>query len=792
MINIFAAALGILAVSRLPVLPHPSWLPVPVWLTSVAVSVAIACLLAHRLTRPAACLALGLSWGLVAGHLTLARQLPVALEGEELLVSGIVSGLPEDRGRYQRFRFRITEFHNLNPAFAREHSLPESTVLSWYGAANLKVAQRWTLKLKLSRPRGFVNTGGFDYQRWLLSSGIHATGYVRESTYNQLHGEAAGYPVQKLRQRIRAWIADRFDHPSTPLLLALAIGDSGAITPGQWDLLRTTGTSHLMAISGLHIGLLALVGYWLGHLLRAVLSFWHRAPHWVYRLPGLFSCAAAAVYAALAGFALPTQRALTMVLLVNLAILLSRTGSSMRALAWAMLLVLLIDPLAGYDLGFWLSFGAVAFLLFHFQHRLRREPSDEVTGSSRMLRQLGRFAVFGRAQWVVFVGLSIPLLALNQSVGLLSPMANFFAIPLVSFAVVVPLLAGVVLRPLSESIAATLVRMAAEALDFCMRMLQTLADTVTQASWIPAGATPGYLALALAAAGVLLILAPRGVPGRWLGACLLLPMLLPSQVPRPPLTVTLLDVGQGLAVVVATESRVLVYDTGPAFSERFNAAEAVIAPYLRAKGIRRIDSLVVSHGDGDHAGGVRELLASVPTGDLLLGELLPESETGRRPAEVCDRDSHWQWDEVTFRLIEPRLRPGNSNDSSCILLIEFAGSRVLLPGDIGAAIETSLIQNQQLPASVEVLVAPHHGSASSSSEAFVQALRPQHVVYSTEYRSPYGHPHPAVTARYQAAGSRAWNLGYTGELTFTWDRQGQLEVRALREAQRRYWYADAL
>lgn len=788
MIKVLTAALGILVASRLPVLPPANWTLPQAWFAVVIISLPLLLLCWSRHTRVIACFCLGLSYGIVSGHLLLTRQLPPELEGEELLVSGIISGLPEDRGGYQRFPFTISEFHNLNPAYIHRHSLPENVILSWYGSPELNVAQRWTLKLKLSRPRGFVNSGGFDYQRWLLSSGVGATGYVRPSTLNQLHGEAAGLPVQKRREAIRGWLTEAADSPANGLLLALAVGDKTAISPAQWDLLRATGTNHLMAISGLHIGLLAFVGYWFGHLCRALVSLCNSRSPWVYWLPGLLSCAAALVYSALAGFALPTQRALTMVLLVNLAMVLSRGVSPMRALAWAMLVVLILDPLAGYDLGFWLSFGAVAFLLFHFQHRVRRVESPDSGATPALLR---RFWVFGRAQWVVFVGLTIPLVALNQPLGLISPLANFFAIPLVSFAVVVPLLAGIALQALSEGAAVALVKLAGESLEFCMAVLARLADLTPSSGWFPAGVAPGPVLLILAGAGALLLLAPRGIPGRWLGGLLLLPLILPSQTPRPPLTLTVLDVGQGLAAVVATENHVLVYDTGPAFSERFNAAEAVITPHLRARGLRRIDRLIVSHGDGDHAGGVRELLANVATGELLSGEILPESKTGNMPTVLCDRDMHWQWDGVRFSLIEPRMRTANSNDHSCILLVEFAGRRILLPGDIASAVEASLLAKRQLPADIEVLIAPHHGSASSSSRAFVNVLRPRHVVFSAAYRSPYGHPHSEVSERYRAVGSVSYTTGHSGELSFVWDREGRLEITALRESAKRYWYADS-
>ncbi|MEX1034114.1 MAG: DNA internalization-related competence protein ComEC/Rec2, partial [Cellvibrionaceae bacterium] len=728
MIKILAASVGILAVSwlpHLPTLPQSAWQLATLLLPIAAV---ICLLLLHPRTRPLAWFCLGALWGISAGHRLLAGQLPAALEGEELLVSGYISALPEDRDDFQRFEFSIDDFHNIDPVYLAEQPLPKRVLLSWYGQdSQIRVAQRWTLRIRLKRPRGFVNTGGFDYQRWLLSRGLGATGYVRPSTHNQLHGVAPGYTVQKQRQRIRDWIAGAVDSDSQGLLLALAIGDSSAISPEQWELLRATGTSHLMAISGLHIGLIALFGYWLGHALRAACSLLGRRLGLGYLLPGCVSCILAACYSAMAGFSLPTQRALIMVLLVNIAIVLSRVGTSMRALAWAMLIVLLLDPLSAYQLGFWLSFGAVGFLLFHFQHRYRTDSGAQ------------RFVGFGRAQWVVFVGLMVPLLALNQALSLLTPLANLIAIPLVSLVAVMPLLLGVLLSGLDWSIADALLQLAAATLRLCLWILDGFTHHLKSVGWYPQGAGVSLFSALLALAGVLLLLSPRGIPGRWLGVVLLFPLLLPGADRRPPLAVTVLDVGQGLAIVVATPSRLLVYDTGPAYSERFNAGDAIVGPYLRARGIHKIDRLIVSHGDADHAGGTEALMAGVAVDDLIVGNDLPRVSGTYPdvPASRCDSDAGWRWDEVSFRLIEPDGATQGRNNQSCILLIEYAGQRVLIPGDIEAPVERILLAAGQLPRSVAVLVAPHHGSATSSTPGFVEQTQAQRVVYSAGYRSNY-------------------------------------------------------
>lgn len=790
MIKILCASLGILAVSRLPTLPM---LPQPGWLSMAVIATAITLLFFNTRTRWLACFCVGAVWAIVAGHGLLAQQLPPELEGEELLVTGVVSDLPENRGEFQRFEFTISEYHNLNPDFARRKVLPERVLLSWYGQQSLRVAQQWTLRVKLSRPRGFVNSGGFDYQRWLLSRGLGATGYVRASIHNELQGLVPGYPVQERRQAIRDWIAAGFDEQIAGLLRALAVGDTSGISTKQWDLLRGTGTSHLMAISGLHIGLVALLGFWLGHGIRAGLSLLHLRLSWGYWLPGFVSCILAGLYSAMAGFALPTQRALTMVLLVNIALLASRGGSSMRALAWAMLIVLLIDPLSGYDLGFWLSFGAVGFLLFHFQHRYRAggQALEELNGRSRIVQRMQGLASFGRAQWVVFVGLMVPLLALNQPLSLVTPLANLVAIPLVSFFVVAPLLCGLVLNFLGFAVASAFVLFASKMLGLCLVYLEWLAAHVQFGTWSPQGAELSIPALLLGAAGVLLLLSPRGLPARWLGLLLLTPLVLPSGAERPPLTLTVLDVGQGLATVVSTGNRVVVFDTGPAYSERFNAGDAILGPHLRARGIHKIDRLIISHGDADHAGGAEALLTGVAAGEVVGGEALPgiASAYPNMPVSVCDENSRWEWDGVLFELIEPIAPVGSApNDQSCVLLVEYAGQRILIPGDIEARVEQTLLLHDQLPEDVSVVVAPHHGSATSSTQGFVEGIQAEHVVYSAGYRSRYGHPHPQVRARYEALGSKAYNTAESGQLSFSWDRRGNLHVSSLRQTQRRYWF----
>lgn len=782
--NIMAASLGILAVSRLPALPP---LSVLFWLIPSCI-VLILVLFSRRSLRWLACLLAGVVWSLCAAQWLLMRQLPLELEGREILVSGVVNALPELRDDNYRFSFRVHDYHNLSSAYRSRQLLPELLLLSWYGhAGDIRVGQVWTLKVKLSRPRGFVNRGGFDYQRWLISRGFHATGYVRASTLNRLHDEQLWLPVERSRESVRDSLDTRFDAETAPLLRALAVGDTSGIDPLQWSVFRRTGTIHLMAISGLHIGFVAIMAFGLGKAVRAGLSLVFTRLGYLYWLPGLLSCLAAAAYAALAGFSLPTQRSLIMVLMLNLGLLVGRPGSGFHSLSWALLAVLVLDPLAGYEMGFWLSFGAVACLLYCFQNRRSFAAAGGfLSGGWRWLYQTAR------AQWVVFVGLMLPMLLLNLPLSLVSPLANLIAVPTVSFLAVAPLLPGILLYQFGIGAGAWLVELASGTLSWCMKLMAVLAQDGVSA-WYPGGGTPGIVSSIAVGFGVLLLLAPRGWPGRWIGSLLLLPMLLPAvNSAPPPLTVTVLDVGQGLAVVVTTENHALVFDTGPAYSERFNAGEAIVGPHLRARGIRRVDRLLVSHSHNDHAGGLLPLLSQVEVGELLSGEPLRELDLvgSTLMAEDCRKNEHWEWDQVRFSLIQVHRPATGSNDQSCILLLDYAGQTVLLPGDIESPVEAALLAEERLPEALTLLVAAHHGSRSSSTPAFVAHARPQHVVYSAGYRSSFGHPHPDVRERFQLAGSQGHDMAASGELSFTWNRQGELRVDALRRSQRRYWFNE--
>ncbi|TQV81327.1 DNA internalization-related competence protein ComEC/Rec2 [Exilibacterium tricleocarpae] len=765
MLLMLAAAGGIALIGVLPALPPP-WVLIPLSVLAVVLWLA-------PLLRALATFAAGLGWGLASGYLLLADQLQPAAQGRDINVTGEIVGLPQARETGQMLLLR--------PDAASAATLPSLIRLSWFGGPPLGTGDRCRLTVRLKAPRGLSNPGGFDYHTWLVGQGIGATGYVRDSPDNHCSGTATALSVGRWRQHLGRFLAresGQLNHVA--FLQALTIGDRQAISETQWQVLRRTGTQHLMAISGLHIGLVATLGYLLGGLLGRVLVLCRPLSGAVRYTSVASSLSLAGVYAALAGFSLPTQRALVMVVLVHICLLRRRPVPIFHILSLTLLLVLLWSPLAAHSAGFWLSFGAVAALLLGFCGR-------RLVATGRGWRYL-RQTVW--SQWVVLVGLLVPLSCLGLPAAPLAPLANTVAIPLVSWLVVPPLLSACLLADIAPGLSRAALASADVAFDGVWRYLL----------WVDALAPPvqplatGPVVLMLALSGGLLLLGPRHLPLRWLGLCCLLPLWLPPTGDQPPLRITVLDVGQGLAVVIATPGRTLVYDAGPRFSERFDAGSDIVAPFLQHRRIRTIDRLIVSHGDIDHSGGARALVAAVPTGLVLAGEADPMPGAVLSP---CRAGTSWQWDAVTFTLLAPALawdeadNIGAGNDRSCVLLVEYAEQRILLPGDISVRSEVKLLAAGSVAGPLSVLVAPHHGSNTSSSPAWVDALQPAFVVFSTGYGNRYRHPHAAVVERYRAGGAVLLNTAVTGAVEFVWHADTAPAVIRYRQRQRRYWFAES-
>ncbi|SCZ67756.1 DNA internalization-related competence protein ComEC/Rec2 [Thiohalomonas denitrificans] len=699
----------------------------------------------------------GFLWAWFHAGAVLSNPLPESLEGEDLMVWGSVEDLPDRDGRRIRFLFRPDRLEAAGTPVVP----PGRLRLSWYGRDHPEIipGERWRLLIRLKRPRGLFNPGSFDYERWLFQNGIRATGYVRDSDQNRR--EAPGRGLDAWRDRISKAVGEALEHkPGTDLILALAVGDRREIAPERWQVLAATGTTHLMAISGLHIGFIAGLAYFLARLMwsRCASCCAHVAAP---RAAAVLAGAAALAYAGLAGFSVPTQRALVMAAVALGAVATGRKITPGFGLSAALLAVLLIDPLAVLSIGFWLSFAAVAVILFGLHGRLRR-----VKG----------WGAWIRVQFLVGLGLFPLLIAAFDSASLISPLANLAAVPWVGFIVVPVTLAGALLLPLWETAGAGLLEVARLALEKPWPLLESLAGAE------PVGSSVALWTLMPAAAGVFWMMAPRGIPARWLGVFGLLPMLLfrPSDLPHGMARLALLDVGQGLSAVVETAGHVLVYDTGPRFSASFDAGSAVVAPYLRTIGTERVDTLVLSHGDGDHVGGLPALKEALSIGRILQ----PDVEQG---TQTCRTGETWNWDGVRFEVLHPDFRGGDSeNNASCVLRVTAGGHRLLLPGDIETPGEERLLGNG-VPLRAELIVAPHHGSSTSSSAAFVEAVQPEWVFFPAGAGNRWGFPAKTVLNRYRESGAKALTTGNSGPILVEMGGES-LRVRSYREYARRYWH----
>jgi competence protein ComEC len=762
---LLASALGIGLAAWLPQLPPLAclWLLPPLFLVS--------CKIRRRPLWLVFCFALGMSWGVGYGHWALSSLLPDDLEGEELVLEGRVVGLPDQDARRLRFLLQVTSAETTQGKPLT--SFPRRVQLSWYDLnQDIHAGDEWHLLVKLKRPRSFVNPGGFDYQVWQLRRGVGASGYVRSANINQRLTQEPRVSVDYYRQNISRWLLANTQGSQQGIMLALLLGDRSLISNEQWRLLQTTGTNHLVAISGLHVGFVGLLGWFLGSLL-ARLPGSNRLP------PGLISCVLASifalVYSALAGFSLPTIRALIMLLVAQLALVMRRRLRPFDAWCLALLAVMIFDPLAPHDAGFWLSFGAVAVLILVFAGRVAsRKP---LPGTSLI-----------GAQWAIFIGLLVPLALLMQEVSLVAPLANMVAIPLVTFLVVPSLLTGALVGDALPLMTAACLWLADKGLGVMEAWLLLVSGVA--GSWSSYSLVLNNRALWLMLLAVTILLLPRGLPGRWLAwACGCLALVVPVKE-KPELLFSALDVGQGLALVVQTKNHTLVYDVGPAYGERFDAGAGILVPYLRRQGTRRVDTLVLSHNDSDHIGGLRGFLNLMPLERLFYGEeqRLPE-ELAEVDSASCHQQPPWQWDGVEFRFLPPENLAGlSANDQSCVLLITYGEARLLLPGDISRQREYRLLGQEWIVQPLDLLVAAHHGSRTSSAPGFVARSRPRWVIFSAGYRSQHGHPHPQVVERFAGQGSQAFNTANTGAIEMLWRQPGDPEIRLAREQQKRYWH----
>lgn len=787
-LNILAFILGVSLLQRQAELPELIWalgfLPVFAITFYLLHTPSAALVIAGKILLSIFFLGIGFFWAATFAHWRMADTLPPIWEGRDIQVVGVVANLPQTSDRSVRFRFNVEEI------LTKSAIVPKHISLSWYKNRNkltgktalpsIQVGERWQLTVRLKRPHSNANPHGFDYEAWALERNIRAVGYVRPTEDSLRLNEMVNRPrywIERTRQQIQQRFTQILSKQAyAGVLVTLATGNQRAIPSDQWQVFTRTGTNHLMAISGLHITMVSTMVFALAYWL------WRCSPSLVLRLPARRAAVITGLimafgYTLLSGFAIPAQRAFCMLAVVAIALWRGQFTSATMVLSWALLIVVILDPWATLSPGFWLSFGAIAIIMLVTVGRIGK--LHWLTGWLRI-------------QWAITLGLAPLLLTLFQQVSVISPIANAIAIPLVSLVVVpLTLLATI---PLFDFI----LPLAHTALSLGMAGLTWLSET-PHAVW-QQHAPPAWT-IGIAIMGIIWMLLPgslgpgffSGFPARWLGLVALLPMFLviPPKPTSGELWLTVLDVGQGLAVVARTKNHTLLFDTGPSFGHS-DSGSRVIAPFLRGEGIRKLDAMIVSHADSDHSGGALSVMDTMPVNTIISSlkddHPIQRATQNRQP---CYAGQSWQWDGVYFEMLHPLTKDydnpsRDTNAASCVLKITSDHGSILLPADIGRSGENALLARDRDALPSTVLVAPHHGSNTSSTTAFIHQVNPDLTIFTVGYRNRYGHPREEVMARYRTLEGEKLRSDSDGAILLRFTDDGLL-VERWRTLHRRYW-----
>jgi competence protein ComEC len=661
--------------------------------------------------------------------------------------------------------------------------------VSWYRAFDVlpKLGDRWRLPIRVRWPDGFDNVGVSRYAEWLAAKNIIGRGYLSGSDNAVRLSEAAAVASSatvraQLTKVVEHWLGDR---PARPVIQTLVTGDRTSYSDDLAERIRRSGISHLLAISGLHIGIVAAMGALLGRAvlfgLTAACGF--RASWWAGRgLLLVFSGAAALAYAWISGFAIPTQRALLMLAAVSLCLLLMRRPRPLFVLLWVLLLVILIDPMAPLLAGFWLSFSAVSVILLVLSGRKYRQQSHENRAVAAVFWVWRQIRLLVKLQLALSIGLAPLTMLFFSQLSLVSPAANFVAVPLFSFLVVPLALSSAVAGTLWLPLGAPLVvaeRLARFVLEFSEWLLVS-ADEAATAVWI----SGSFNAVGMGALvfGLAMIYLPNGLRLRGLGVilvavCLISPYSKTQQRPTEgELRLTMLDVGHGLAVHLQTQHHDAIYDTGALFGSGNSAANIVIAPYMRSLGLTAVDSLIVSHSDNDHSGGVAALEKQLDIGARLGWN-----------GKTCIAGDTWEWDGVIFSVLWPDQPTAHQdNDESCVILLEAMGRKALITGDIERKAEREMLG--RLP-KVDLITVPHHGSNTSSTADWLAQASPQIALVSSASSGRFDFPHKAVVDRHQKIGANLLVTGDSGSITALFDQSGNISLTKSRDSAP-WWLAE--
>lgn len=733
---------------------------------------------------------------IVALPLYLMLQSRVAIRDAACLVAGAVLFAfatlqqvserlaPEFAGDSMLVQLQITEFPIVSAssvafiaAPVSDSRIPPRIRVSWFEPpVNLQLGDVWQVELRLRRPRGNSNPGVFDYEAWMFRERIAATGYVVRSKRNHLLQSGELDLVGGIRQRVADRLTELLsDRDSAAVLAAISVGARHLMSQQQWDRYARTGTGHLMAISGLHIGLVAALAYTLV-LIASGLAGW-RGNH--RDIAVIVSLLAAIGYAWVSGYGIPARRASLMLALVVVAYLRRRQISPLLILCGTCCVVVMLDPVATMAPGFKLSFAAVLVLIWFARWRVTATQSHWIYRPLQGLRSLVGMQI------VLLLGLLPLSVLIFQRVAFMAPLANLVAVPVFSFVTVPLTLVGLLFTGPLQSLGDPMLLLAADSIGLLEWGIEKAASVpVTSAK----AATVTGFAWVLLLLPLLAVIIPPGWPGRYLAWIAVAALLLHKPAGPPPgcADVAVLDVGQGLSVVVRTHRHVLLFDTGAAFRQGGSMADRIVLPYLAGLGVRRIDRLLISHADNDHAGGTRDILEAVDVDRLLVGEALPDIA---RISQRCVAPMAWHWDGIVFQVLHPgqgELPEGN--DASCVVVVTAGNTRLLLTGDIEKATEHQLLQSGTLPSAAAVVV-PHHGSRTSSTSPFVAAVRPAVAVVSAGFDNQWGFPKKEVVDRWQRVGAEVLKTAASGMVGLRLCEESGLEtVTEHRKASHRIWH----
>ncbi len=708
----------------------------------------------HQLTSFVITFFFGFSYALLIASYHKGHQLQ-ALPSKIVSIKGHVIGLPSISVDKTKFLLAVEQV---------DQQLPIKKIqLNWYETEQIiEPGQVWQFSLKLKPIHALYNPATFDYSRWLFRHGIDATGTIKQG---QLLDEVSNdflSKLNKLRLKIAGIITENINSQRVAALLtALMIGDKSLISYQDSQLFQTTGTAHLIAISGLHIGLMAFIGLLMGRLLFALLAV-QTTNRFVFE--AVFSIAFALIYALLAGMSIPTIRALVMVIVFALSYAFKSQVSRWQAWSLALLVVLVIDPLSVLDAGFWFSFSAVAVLMFTF--------------SGKPFQQNKIFG-FIQAQFVILLGLMPLMVIVFHQFNVLTPLANFLVLPLASL-VLIPLL---FLALFTVFLSADLAHYIFVVVEQVARLIFFLLDYLSQFSYLKI-ALPSYnhYTIVVFVIMVIIMLLPRLFRWKWVVLVFALPLFFKADngIEKGEFKLNVLDVGQGLSIIIRTKNHTLVYDTGAKYDSGFSMVQAVVIPVLQSFGIKQLDRLILSHADNDHSGGASELIEKYnPQVFDVVGQ-----------HKNCQYPLSWKWDGVSFDVLSPfEVLPYMGNNTACVIKVSNINHSVLLPADSQEAVEYRLMT--QFPAKIasDVLIVPHHGSKSSSTLDFIKIVNPKYAINSSGFANQFHHPHVSIVERYRENGIEFYDTQFSG-MVEVYAREETIQIKPFINSNRHFWYSE--